>query len=191
MIWLALITACTDVSSTDDTSSPTATTATTGASGDTGTPHPCGAASLRLGRGIDTHVPLDDGDGVVLVHGPQNGWHVDLSAELRRTSDLMGFDASVVVVDSGVRIAGDQPATFVSLVRVDECVAQTSGLRFLVDDVKEPKGGYQAFICSLDDLEIDIELTGTDLDTKAVLSDRRRARVVLDKVDATYHCPSD
>lgn len=193
MISLALLLSCTDAPVVDDdpTSSDRAeTTDTTDAgqsSGDTGA-DPCGTPALEIGGGLETHSALEAGDGVVLVHGPQNGWHVDLSAGLRQTSDLMGFSATVTVVDGGLQIAGSQPSTFVSLVRLDECRAETAGLRFLVDDVIEPKGGYQEFICSLADADLDITLTGTDLESDTMLSDTVRVKAVLDEVDRTYNC---
>lgn len=185
MIWFALFTGCTDPSTSDDGTGPTASTAF---SGDTG--HPCGSPRMVLGHGTDTHVPLAKGDGVVLVHGPQNGWHVDLSAELWRPGEVMGFEGTITTVKGAVQIAGDQPAIYVGFEGVEGCSTQTAGLRLFVDDVTAPKGGYQAFVCSLADAALDIVLTGTDIDTKAEVSGEIRATAVLDEVDATYNCPS-
>ena len=44
-------------------------------------PGDSGVASwLELGTGETEFVPLDDGDEVPLVYGPQGGWHVDATA---------------------------------------------------------------------------------------------------------------
>lgn len=42
---------------------------------------PCEALepAIEIGNGEAAHVPLADGDAVVMVHGPQGGWHVWLS----------------------------------------------------------------------------------------------------------------
>ena len=36
---------------------------------------------LELGTGLVEFIPVEDGDEVELVYGPQGGWHVDTSAE--------------------------------------------------------------------------------------------------------------
>ncbi|MBX2800796.1 MAG: hypothetical protein KTR31_24150 [Myxococcales bacterium] len=69
---------------------PTADTPT----GDTGTPAPTCSASVQLGTGIDAFEPLSAGDPLVMVFGPQGGYHLPLAV---RACDLGKVARTVVV----------------------------------------------------------------------------------------------
>ena len=43
------------------------------------------ALQVEVGGGITAYVPLATGDGVVMVHGPQGGWHIDAGARVLNT----------------------------------------------------------------------------------------------------------
>lgn len=53
-----------------------------------------GPPSLSVGTGESTFVPLVEGDALELVHGPQGGWHVIVSA---RMSGLEVDGAALVI----------------------------------------------------------------------------------------------
>ena len=182
MIWL--FAACTGPGPNLDS------TASTGPTADTA--HPCGPIALEMGNGDHEHVPMKPGQDVVIVHGPQDGWHVDLSAQIRRFGELVGFTFTVTLTGDGRQIAGDQPITFITMQRLDECTVFTGGMRAFVDDQKsDPKAyeDYQAFICSLDGEELEVTMTATDIKAGIELTESTTVRAVLDPVDATYNCP--
>ena len=56
--------------------------------------------SLTLGTGLTAFQPLEDGDEVALIYGPQGGWHVDVA--LRTT----GIDADGLVLRTGAFLDG-------------------------------------------------------------------------------------
>jgi hypothetical protein len=85
---------------------------------------------LELGTGTSAWEPIDDGDSVNLVHGPQGGWHVDatlwfggfgpagvtvayeaLNTEAERVSFVTRaefIEANVLAVDEGWHRVGDR-----------------------------------------------------------------------------------
>jgi hypothetical protein len=82
-----------------------------GACGDGDAPDPVGSgslASLELGTGRTTFVPLQAGAPIELVHGPQGGYHLDLT--LRLWSDA----PEGVILDYEVRRAGEVALVSVS-----------------------------------------------------------------------------
>jgi hypothetical protein len=65
---------------------------------------PCGehAPSAELTRGDDPDVDLVDGDGIVMVHGPQGGWHVEFGLRVVDPDPQIVFDLTVDAVDGRV-----------------------------------------------------------------------------------------
>lgn len=63
---------------------------------------PCGRRTpqAELTQGAAPTVPLEDGDGIVMVHGPQGGWHLSLGVMV---TDPDPF----VIVDIDVEGAGE------------------------------------------------------------------------------------
>lgn len=55
------------------------------------------APSVELGDGELAHAALEDGDEVVMVHGPQGGWHVWISLAFTRLDPQV--DVHVTLVD--------------------------------------------------------------------------------------------
>lgn len=78
---------------------------------DTATP-PCLRADpeLDVGTGDSAFEPLSPGDPVVMVHGPQGGWHMLGSVRVRNTTDVVNIRfvietlAGVVVADNDLNV---------------------------------------------------------------------------------------
>ncbi|MBX2804092.1 MAG: hypothetical protein KTR31_40825 [Myxococcales bacterium] len=194
---LALLLGCTGATDgptdTTDTTDDSPTTADTGPSttGDTATFDPCATMTLEVGNAEKAHTPAESLDPVILVHGAQGGWHIDVSGLVTGTDALVGIDPLLTVVSSGTQLAGDQPSTFLMLDEVETCVGQFAGVRAYVDDAEVPKGidDYQAFICTLEDEELDLSVVVTDVATKTSTEQSLRLVAKLDVLDATYNCP--
>lgn len=64
-----------------------------------------GEPRVEIGTGVTTFVPIEDGDDVELVNGPQGGWHVDVTLRLYQvdpqelTMRIEGYD-----VESGASV---------------------------------------------------------------------------------------
>ena len=50
-----------------------------------------GDPSLEVGTGKDAFEPVDDGDSVVIQHGPQGGWHIWTGIHSQGTSDSVSI----------------------------------------------------------------------------------------------------
>jgi len=78
------------------------------ASPDSGAPEEgCAAspASIDVGTGADAFVALSDGDPVVMVHGPQGGWHLLGSVRTHNMTPVVRIRFEVVVEDGGAVVA--------------------------------------------------------------------------------------
>ena len=121
----------------DGTETSPSTTAPTGDDG-------CAAPAVRLGTGADAFEALSEGDPLVLVHGPQGGWHVDVSVQVRGLGEVVVLAATLREVGTGVQLGGDQPDAYVTLSPMDACWGEHVGLRTYVDD---PEDVDQSRIC--------------------------------------------
>lgn len=64
-----------------------------------------GEACVEIGNGETAHTPLADGDHVVMVHGPQGGWHVWGSLKTTNMSDIVSIHYTIDVKDTGARVS--------------------------------------------------------------------------------------
>lgn len=64
----------------------------------------CSTIRLQLGTGEEAWEPLEEGDEVVMVHGPQNGWHVLGSARVSGYEGLVRIRYTIET-DDGVFIS--------------------------------------------------------------------------------------
>ncbi len=167
---------------------PSATTAETADSGapDRQVLDPCEAPSVELGEGTYDHRRLRDGDAVVMVHGPQGGWHIDLSFESTGLGQTVRLESRVVRRDQEVQVGGEQPASVVSLATTDSCALRYVGLRVFLDDVEAID---QAYICGMDQVELDLWLGVTDVRTEVTAEASVRAVAQLDPLDRDGECP--
>lgn len=131
----------------------------------TGPAHAChtGTPTLSIGNGAGMFTPLATGADVVLVHGPQGGWHIDLGGEVSGFSDLVEVEGYVRVAGEGRTIAGEeqQPSRLALVGWSDStCSGTFYDVRAFVDDEGQSTLDY---ICALDGAPLEIEITVTDL----------------------------
>ena len=70
---------------------------------------------IVVGNGDDEHLPLSNGDYVTIVHGPQGGWHIDVSGEVYGTGVVVGLLVSATRTEDDVVVASNSTATFIQL----------------------------------------------------------------------------
>jgi hypothetical protein len=68
-------------------------------------PCACGASSAEVGGGERAFEPLDEGDPLVMVHGPQGGWHVLASLRVQNMLDIVDIAYAIDVLPDGPRIS--------------------------------------------------------------------------------------
>lgn len=84
---------------------------TSGKGGGDGAVEPTGcfadAPSIEVGTGADAFEPLDPGAPVVMVHGPQGGWHLLGSVRTHNMEDVVRIQFVVTVASSGEEVANN------------------------------------------------------------------------------------
>ena len=66
----------------------------------------CGeAVTVAVGTGDAAYVPLEAGDPVTMVHGPQGGWHILGSALVLNSAPIVSLHFTIHTIDGGVLIA--------------------------------------------------------------------------------------
>lgn len=177
---LALLAACSGDGGTDEGGSDAATTEpATGCAAD---------LSVEIGTGALAYEPLEDGDTVTIVHGPQGGWHIETGAIVSATAQEVSILPRIVVPSLGdVQIGGDQQPQFQALTLYDAavCSGQFYGVRAFVDDLEPPPDGltYQEFICSLEGLELEFSVEVSELGADGIGSDSVTVVAALDSSD--------
>jgi hypothetical protein len=89
------------------------------------------APHLSIGTGESEWLPLESGDAVTMVHGPQGGWHILGSVRLDNTDQIVVVDYSVHVAETGELIADDSYR--VALVLDEECSGYFPGMYAYLD----------------------------------------------------------
>jgi len=137
------------------------------------------------GTGIDSYVGIQEGDDMVMVHGPQGGWHIDVGGRVNHTEELVSIEATFTNLADGTLIAGDQVESRVALVNWDDagCSGDFYGQRIFVDDINSNVG--QGDICALDGAELEMTLTVTaiEADPPAVAEITLNVFAALDPAD--------
>lgn len=82
---------------------PAAAPSDTG-SADTAGPCRSAPATVEIGTGDSEFVPLAEDDPVIMVHGPQGGWHMLGSVRVRHTTPVVNI-RFLIETESGVTIA--------------------------------------------------------------------------------------
>ncbi len=101
------------------------------ASGTSTTHGVCGEPALEIGTGAATFETLTEDDGVVMVHGPQGGWHMLASGRANNTADIVTFHVTITTESGGVTVA-DNSYT-VQLAREDDCLGYYPGMYAYLD----------------------------------------------------------
>ena len=175
---------------TDATDVTDDTDATDVATGDTSTT-PCPAPSFELGTAFDEHAPLLPGGQVVLVHGIQGGWHVNVSGLVVGIDDAQVQITGAVVLSDGRQLAGEQGAFVVPLALTEDgCGGTFVGARLFVDDLELPAefDSYQAFICSLVGAGLTVWAEVRGIEDPTALSAEVSAVAANDPLDRDYFC---
>jgi hypothetical protein len=172
------LSACSGDEPTDDTN-------VTGDDDDGATGCAAGGMSVSAGTGAAAVEPLTDGGRVVMVHGPQGGWHIDVAGVVDNTEEAVSI-AAIFTDAGGMPVAGvDQLPVRLALVgwSADGCSGEFYGQRIFLDDVTE--NVTQADICDLDGQPLTLELTVTALSGDPAPSATTTVDViaVLDAVD--------
>lgn len=141
-----------------------------GAVEDSAGQHACDAPlRIELGTGETAYAPLVEGQEVVMVHGPQGGWHVDVAARVHHVGQYVAVTPALHLVAHQEQIAGDQQAEYLELPDWTEegCAGTFWGKRAFLDD---HPGTDQRFICSLAGERAILSVVVVDLE------DQRQAR---------------
>ena len=85
---------------------------------------------VDVGTGNDTFEPLTAGDPVVMVHGPQGGWHMLGSVRVRNTTPVVNIRFTIDTV-AGVNIADNN--LNVLLVDEGDCQGSYPGMYAYLD----------------------------------------------------------
>jgi hypothetical protein len=134
--------------------------------------------SVVVGTGELAYEPLNAGDVVTTVHGPQGGWHIWTAVDVSFSEPQVSIQPTVTVPDYGdIQVSGNQQPQFVALSNYDEtsCNGQFYGMRSFIDTDSAVldglcSGGFepacdnaQAVICALAGHEMDLCVTVADI----------------------------
>ncbi|MCA9489605.1 MAG: hypothetical protein KC621_06765 [Myxococcales bacterium] len=113
-----------------------------------------GSVGVLPGTGAEMYVPLDDLDPVIMVHGPQGGWHVETAAFVTGSTAEVSILPTIVRRSDGVQFAGEQQEQFIALAEYDDdgCSGSFFSVRAFMDDTFGELDAYtnpQDVICGL------------------------------------------
>jgi hypothetical protein len=92
-----------------------------------------------VGVGEAAFALVDGATEVVMVHGPQGGWHIDMAFRIGHTLEQVLIHPKITVVSTDDVIAGAEDVTDVyaiALVMEDECQGEIWGIRAFIDDIE-------------------------------------------------------
>ena len=125
--------------------------------------------SLQIGTGAEAFEALTEGGSVVVRHGDQGGWHVDIAGDVSGVNQIVDLTLTVRSVEQDIVVASEVlPGTILSAYSNRDCTAVFFGQRAFVDDVDPPAGmDYQQFVCSLigGDLQLTVQIDDPTADT--------------------------
>ena len=93
---------------------------------------------VQVGTGSMSYTPLNDGDPVTLVHGPQGGWHILGSVWINHTNPIVRIHFEATTEAEGVLISGNNYT--VMLVSDGECSGFFPGMYGYVSVMEMPGG---------------------------------------------------
>lgn len=153
-----LLVACAPEDATTDGANGGPTNETTSEVFDT---HACahGELTVALGTGITEYQPLDPGDEVMMVDGPQSGWHMDVAGLLIDAPEVVQVDVAVFDAQGQVWF-GDQATNRIALVGWDDSACE--GSFYGVRAMSVPQLDIDT-VCALAGQPATVEVTVTDL----------------------------
>jgi hypothetical protein len=158
MVLLLAIFALAGCTSTPDTS-------TDGDSGPDPEGLPCSEApSINIGTGEVDFLPLSEDDPVVMVHGPQGGWHMLTSARVNNTDSIVRLKFTIEVAETGV-VFVDNTYT-VQMIRDEDCSGFYPGMYGYISykQLRESEDSRETPPDLLADVPVLIRMSATDLD---------------------------
>jgi hypothetical protein len=174
MMLLALILACSG-DRTDDAPSggdsadpsvgPTVDSGHTGSIGPTGTsPDPCREGALAYEPAVGSYevVPLEEGDVLTVIQGPQGGYHVDFAGVASPVPDVGIIVRPLVTLDDGTILAGEDDVVQAAFADYDPdtCSGSFIGVRmFVLSDA--------ATLCSHEGQAATVDLVVEDFDGRS------------------------
>ena len=111
--------------------------------------------TLRIGTGESEWLPLEPGDSLMMIHGPQDGWHMLGSALVEGTEPIVELFYDIFHVESGELVAST--SFRVALVETGDCVGFYPGMF----GVLTPAAGDAPDVLSYETLRL--EMTAIDL----------------------------
>lgn len=144
-------------------------------------PGACGEApSVEFGSGTEHWHPIQDGDGSMMVHGPQDGWHFLAGAEVRGLSGMLTAIFDAVDQETGVPVA-NTPYRW-DLVESEPCAGRSGSLYAFIDVRWLAQGDHDTPPEVLTGRPVDLHLMVGDEDGRSA---RRTITVIaeLDPVD--------
>ncbi len=97
---------------------------------DTAGPCRSSSAAVEIGTGDSEFLSLADGDPVIMVHGPQGGWHMLGSVRVRYTTPVVNIrflietESNVVIADNNLNVL---------LIEEDDCQGLYPGMYAYLD----------------------------------------------------------
>ncbi len=143
------------------TSSGTGSGNGSGSSGGTG----CFADApvAEVGTGEREFEPLEPNDGVVMVHGPQGGWHMLGSMRATHMTEIVAAHFIITHVDSGVVVA-DNTYRVATVYDEDLCMGYYPGMYgyLYVEDLKDGELDTPPELMAYDTVEFCMTVTDQD-----------------------------
>lgn len=81
---------------------------------------------IEVGTGASAFEDLSPGDPVVMVHGPQGGWHLLGSVRAWNMTDVVQIHFLVTVEETGAVVADN--SLYVQMIRREECLGEYPGM---------------------------------------------------------------
>lgn len=144
--------------------------------------------TLEVGTGKSGYVPLEDGDPVTMVHGPQGGWHVETGGRLLNSEREIAIYPSIRSED--LEVTGDQQPAYQALADYEEttCEGVFYGVRTFVEATRDSGPTGLDFVCALAGRTVTFALTTEDLSTGRQETAEVDVVLALDPIDVP-NCP--
>jgi hypothetical protein len=146
-----------------------------------------GDITLSVGSGAESYEPLVSGDRVIMVHGPQGGWHVETAGLVERSEKDVSIQPSIVAGD--IDVTGVLQPDYRALVGYDDdqCSGTFFGTRAFVDYDRDDGPSGQVFICSLEGAMATFSVRVQDIVSLREVTSAVEVMLDLDPVDV-YAC---
>ena len=134
-----------------------------GGADDTANPCTDGEPSLEIGDGEYTWAALGAGEEVVMVHGPQGGWHVLASIWTENIATLVTIDYLITATDFDDYVVADDSYR-VAMVTDDECGGFYPGIYGYLDvgELASGEADTPPEVLSYSNLRMSMTVTDSD-----------------------------